>query len=750
MDNHLYSTITSFYNTTSKNERQTAEKELHRIQAETSTWNLLSSWFQDARPHCDMFAAQTLHIKINRDLDQLGDDDSAGLRQSIQSWIHLVASQSVKSKLNQALATLLVKTEKHPVEHALGNVELLSMIPEECERTTSTQYALKHELKASASKVIESMRSIIPVNELWLECIKSWSIYLDQIPSWLIQIVQHQMKDNLSLVIDILCIWFTRKDTQPLLHLLPSITSVDCSEEVIGEMARLYGTYGECHSDYLCLDPQEHFFTNALHLTTAITCRSEMEEPLLVSDVWEFWYTFHQTIMEHERKETFQSVYAHLLQCALQIAKLPDRITKKNAIFIREVRREVRDLLSCCLYILGNKQFLTLLKCNILDHNDLECRLWTINVCSDELEGEELGEFIQLPPIGSHHEIHKQLLVLMRRFPQLAPIDYVLQHLPGHFEREAARVLDSIVQINEPFLISIYDSIKNIVSQTGNSELKASLCSTYAKIESLPAGQLGSLLESTGTDFNNCINQAIKFCDYSPELCTMIISHFDASPGAYEVLAGMVRSFKVACLPFVHKILPIVINSPRPLDSTSLVDFLCAIPLHMDDEQLAQNVIAHLASIDWDADCWMCIYDSLTKLAQCNPAWIPASLVAIGVELSTSLNPALHRSLVRFYCQLSASSHKHIMLPFVSTLIDINLKLLLKHLAPSQLDSSIRLLYELMRLDLTNAQTNFTTSLTNLSVDATKWTARFLVARNYGRFREASEELCRSYRHSQP
>ena len=511
MDDQLYSVITCFYNTTSKTERQASEKELHRIQAEASIWQLFPSWFQDTRPYCDMFAAQTLHIKINKDLEQL--EDSTSLKSSIELWISISGSSSVKSKLNQALAALLAKTEKHPVECALGNVELLSILPEECEKEL-TLYALRHELRASAIKAVESISSI-PVNELWLECIKSWSIYIDQIPSWLINAIQHQMKEHLSLVVDILCIWFTKKGTEGLLRLLPAIAP-DCSEEDIREVARLYGAYGEHHVDYLCFEPQEFFFTNAIHLTGAITCRSEFEDPLLVCDIWEFWYSFHQSAIDYERKEMFYSVYTHVLQCALQIAKLPDRINRKNANFVREVRREVKDLLSCCLYILGSKQFLVILKSNIHDYIDLECRLWTINMCSDELEGEDFGELVQLPPIGSHHEIHKQLLALMKKFPNHASIEYILQHLPGYFERDAARVLDAIVEINEPFIASIYDSVKNLIIQTDNGELKVSLCSTYAKLDSLPPNQLVSLLESTGIDFYNCTSQAIKFCEFSP------------------------------------------------------------------------------------------------------------------------------------------------------------------------------------------------------------------------------------------
>lgn len=444
----------------------------------------------------------------------------------------------------------------------------------------------------------------------------------------------------------------------------------------------------------------------------------------------------------------FQSVYTHLLQCTLQIAKLPDRISKKRAMFVREVRREVQDLLSCCLYILGSGPFLAILKSDILDHNDLECRLWTLNACSDELEGEDLSAFIQLPPLGSHHEIHKQLLTLIKRFPSLAPIDYVLQHLPGHLEREAARVLDAVVEINEPFILSIYPSIKHLVSQSNSSELKTSLCSTCAKLESLPASQLVTLLESTGTDLFACTCQAIKSCDYATELCTMIISHFDASPAAYDALTGMVKSFKSACLSFVHQVLPIVINSPHPLDSIPFIDFLCAITLYMDDEQLSRNLLTHLASFNWDTDCWVNIYDSLTKLAQCNPTWIPSSIVAIGVQLSASPNLTLHRSLVRFYCQLSASPNNQLVLPYTSTLIHINLELLLKHLAPSQLEPSIRMLYELMRLDPAHAQSNFEASLDKLSVDNTKWTSRFLTSRTYGRFREACEDSSRTHRSS--
>ena len=228
----------------------------------------------------------------------------------------------------------------------------------------------------------------------------------------------------------------------------------------------------------------------------------------------------------------------------------------------------------------------------------------------------------------------------------------------------------------------------------------------------------------------------------------MIISHFDASPGSYETLTSMVKSFKMDCLPFINQILPMAINTSRSSDSSPLVDFLCSIISYIDDELLVQQVLEHLASVNWDADCWICIYDSLTKLSQCNPTWIPVPLVAIGVEFSASLNLTLHRSLVRFYCQLSASSNKQLVVPFTSALIDINLALLLKHLAPSQLESSIRMLYELVRLDLSNSQAYFGASLSKLVVD-TKWTGRLLTARNYGRFKEACEELGRSYRCSQ-
>lgn len=269
MDDQLYSIITSFYNTTSRTERHAAEGELHRIQSEASIWSLFPSCFQDGRPHCDIFAAQTLHIKINRDLEQF-DGDPVHLRESIQTWTSLAGSKSVKSKLHQALATLLIKTERHPMEYALGSVDLLSIIPGECERASSSSlHTLRHELKASAVKAIESIASS-PVNEPWLECIKSWSIHLDQVPSWLIDAVHNQLEEHLSLVVDILCIWFARRGTEALLQLLPTITS-NCSEEGIGEMSRVYGTYGEHHANYLCLDPQEHFFTNALHLTRAIT-----------------------------------------------------------------------------------------------------------------------------------------------------------------------------------------------------------------------------------------------------------------------------------------------------------------------------------------------------------------------------------------------------------------------------------------------------------------------------------------------
>lgn len=740
MDDQLYSVITCFYNTTSKTERQAAERELHRIQGEASIWHLFPSWFQDGRPYCDMFAAQTLHVKINKNLEQL--DDPASLKSSIDLWIRLSGSPSVKSKLNQALAALLAKTEKHPVDCALGNIELLSILPEECEKVL-TLYALRHELRASAIKAIESIGSV-PVDELWMECIKSWSMYLDQIPTWLVEVIQHHMKEHLSLGIDILCIWFTKKGTEGLLRLLPTITSA-YSEEEIGEVTRLYAAYGEHHADYLCFEPQESFFTNALHLTGAITCRSEFGDPLLVCDIWEFWYSFHQSAIDYERKEVFYSVYTHILQCALQIAKLPERISRRNAIFIREVRREVRDLLSCCLYILGSKQFLALLKSNVHDHVDLESRLWTLNVCSDELEGEDFGELVQLPPIGSHPEIHKQLLALMKKFPKHASIEYILQHLPGYFEHEAARVLDAIVEINEQFIASIYDSVKTLITQTSNGELKVSLCSTFAKLESLPSSQLVSLLESTGTDFFRCASQVVKFCEFSPEICGVILSHFDASPGAYETLTSMVKSFKMDCLPYIHQVLPIAITNSQPSDPGPLVDFFCSIISHIDDKQLAQRVLEHLASINWDADSWICIYDSLTKLAQCNPAWIPVSLVVIGVGLSASLNLPLHRSLVRFYCQLAASSNKQLVVPLTSTLIDVNLELLLKHLAPSQLESSIRMLYELVRLDLRNSQAYLDASLSKFAVD-TKWTGRLLTARNYGRFKEACEELGRSHR----
>ena len=228
MDNQLYSVIECFYNTTSRDERQAAEKELHRIQADASIWNLLPSWLQDGRPYCDMFAAQTLHIKINRDLEQL--EDTENLKDSIELWINTSTSRPMTSKLNQALTVLLVKTEKHPVDCALGNVELLSLLPEECEKA-STLYALRHELKASATKAIESISSV-PVNELWMECIKAWSIYLDQIPTWLVDIVQCQVREHLFSGRRYSLHLVYKERHGRILHLLPTFVS-DCSEEEI-------------------------------------------------------------------------------------------------------------------------------------------------------------------------------------------------------------------------------------------------------------------------------------------------------------------------------------------------------------------------------------------------------------------------------------------------------------------------------------------------------------------------------------
>ena len=232
-------------------------------------------------------------------------------------------------------------------------------------------------------------------------------------------------------------------------------------------------------------------------MTDAVTCRSGFGDPLLVCDIWEFWHSFHQSVIDYERKETFYPVYTLVLQCALQIARLPDRVDRENAVFVRKVRREVRDLLSCCLYILGGKQFLPSSNPTFKTLPTWSAVFGPSTCVQMNSRAKTLVDLSSYLPMGSHYEIHKQLLTLMKRFPHLASLDYISQHLSGHFECDAARVLDAIVGINEPFITSIYDFVKDLVTQTTSKELKVSLCSTFAKLESLPACQLVSLLEST-------------------------------------------------------------------------------------------------------------------------------------------------------------------------------------------------------------------------------------------------------------
>lgn len=734
---NVHTLLHVLHHTTSPGERISAQEALLDLQKAPATWQHIPLWLANASLEMQFFAVQALHVKINSRFTDLDEEHVEQLRRQLVSWLDRPFVNAVRLKLSSAYISLLVRIEKHPVSLVLNDITLLTMLPEEVAKQPE-QYSLKHELAANSYKVITALRQHT-VNEQWLECLKSWSPYFDKVPQGLLPLVISSFAQHLFLCADIFGEWFTKEGGKFLVHHLPTTLSSDPNEVAI--QARLYGAYGEAHTHYILENLDSLFVRTSMELTTKVTCDSlDLDDPLLVCPVWEFWYCLHEVALEHDQAAKLHALYTVLLQNVLRMARLPAKWSRQTALFARKVRRELADIVTSCLNVLGPSIFVQLVVAGVADQYDFETRLWTANVVSDDLQEHDLSALAICPPPDAFVEAHRQALLFMLNFPQYGSIDFISSRLPGPLSLEAARALEGMTEFNHAIVQSLFEGIYDLIQRCSTPELKVILCRTVAKGK-VGSQKLCSLLESIPCDFMACAEAVVKVCPFDEGICQLILSRLDSSNASLSALTAMVTSFGALCVCCLRPLVP-HLASLELKDCSQLVNLLASIIQFGEDDECSKAILDIFASRRWDYDSWQSIFDLLTKVTQRRPELVTASFVETGLLLLRSMNTPLFRSIVRFVCQLSASSQNEILRPYVPQYIDVGVGLVACHLASSQIEPAARMLFELIRLDHRNAQAHVHSSVSRLGLDAS-WTGRLIQARTFGRFREACEAMAR-------
>ena len=297
-----------------------------------------------------LFAAQTLLIKINRDLGQICDlKERAQIGKSLldlllRSDSGAVRIKAVRDKLAQAVAVLcLLMLTPQNNNHSLDEGELLYRVCDEGMKFPESLLRILAHVPTEADRLVESVPTLIPSEvfsdqqryylkhflrqfapltvkniliqtlsrssgdgirmAFWLECCQQWIGFLDEASPDLLSPVIHLSQtingENTRVVaIEVLIRAAALPGSLWILDHLPTPhTNNDKSEgefEVDGValMARLYAAYGDAHLKHIIgLDTGHVFWRGIQSLTTAIphTAEDEEHELLIVVPVWEWW-----------------------------------------------------------------------------------------------------------------------------------------------------------------------------------------------------------------------------------------------------------------------------------------------------------------------------------------------------------------------------------------------------------------------------------------------------------------------------
>ena len=664
------------HRTHNQEERKEAQAALIEFQKSLQGWSGAIQLLSSEELVVSLFAAQTLHIKVNRDLKQMTRDERNELQNFLETFLKRHLASAVKLKLLHALASLILQTNNSNLLALMQeNVGLLPILPEIAERwLLEDQNQMLHRLRACSDWVKEWLKQT-PLDEFWIEVAKGWSTYFDHIDHDLCARVK-EVK-SLEHLAELLSEWLKKKGTETILELLPSLEIIT-SEEDFGFITRMYGTFAEAHSSYLVIHNNEVFFQRLLRLSTV----QRLEDPMLMCPIWEAWYYIADSVAEREEFiNDYKNLFRSVLKAIISFARYNTS---------KEARRELTDVLDTCLRLLGSIVMLEVLEeGEFKDLSDYEARLWIANTVWEDLEEDSVpckllfGITVSSLP----NTIHRLLLQLMSKCPAAANLEYIGKHLEGErLALEAANALDSLVEVKPEAINDAMDYLINLLHGSDfNVAEKLSIILTKA-------GQLDRLLIAL-KDLPNvwpcligCLRTSLKT---SPALSHLLQARFDGIAAAFSALCMMIRCYQEPI-----DIASILTFSPPPDNSLAIIEVLCACLIHV--PAMRPEVAGILLGMPLESDALNYVFDALTRIMSEYSPDVHFISMALST-LSEYPNPSLLRSVLRFFEQLKMR-HSDLFSSVSADLLEILCGLLIRHLAPSQRDSIVKIFFELMRL----------------------------------------------------
>lgn len=170
------------------------------IQRDPTNWPFIPQWLTSSQVQVQFFGAQCLLIRINRDWDNLEEEEQIQLRDLIGELLEQSSlSTAARNKLQEALVKVMEKAFisgwwKDPIgdllnSGACANFTLLAQIAgmscssSDSETNNKSVYAWHHEIKAHSNQIIETILKQQQQHQSQnlepglLDCIKNWTSF---------------------------------------------------------------------------------------------------------------------------------------------------------------------------------------------------------------------------------------------------------------------------------------------------------------------------------------------------------------------------------------------------------------------------------------------------------------------------------------------------------------------------------------------------------------------------------------------
>ena len=178
----------------SNEERQQVQSDLLAIQRDPCCGPCIPCWLTHPALQVQFFGAQCLLVRINRDWDNLEEEEQVRLQLLIGSLLtHSNLTVAARNKLEEALVKVMEKAFlsgwwKDPIGDLLNgggtiNFNLLALIPITSSTSvlseSTTKYTWHHEIKSHSSLIINTILALPldnhPEQSKLLECIRNWT-----------------------------------------------------------------------------------------------------------------------------------------------------------------------------------------------------------------------------------------------------------------------------------------------------------------------------------------------------------------------------------------------------------------------------------------------------------------------------------------------------------------------------------------------------------------------------------------------